>query len=250
MKALIVEDEIINFEGLKRIILRTYPQAEVVGPVTNLMDLEQAMMHQEQFDVVYCDIQLEDGQCFSVLEHVEVSVPLVFTTAYSEFALKAFAANALGYLLKPVKQSELQKVTDRALSLGRGNQNIEAMLRSLGLDKHPSYLHYLRAEAFDGSYIVDVEQVSHFTTCDKKSIAILTDGTTHRIGYNLEALMERLNPAMFFRANRQTIVNRRAISRIQTYGNRQLSIRLSNPDFEPVIVSRENAAALNDWIEI
>lgn len=249
MKALIVEDEIYNFEALKRMVVRAYPQAEIEGPVTNVIDLEKAMTHQGDYDVIYCDIQLEDGQCFSVFDGLEVDTPIIFTTAYSEFALKAFEANGIAYLLKPVKADALAKATEKALSMGRGKQDIAAMLESIGLKERTTYLHYLCANTFDGSYIVDVAKVNHFTTDGKKTYAMMQDGTKHRIDYTLEQLMQRLDPMMFFRANRQYIVNRRAIHRIQTYGNRQMQLKLAGYDDTQVLVSKENAATLNNWIE-
>lgn len=249
MKTLIVEDEIYNYEGLKKMILRAYPQAEIDEPVTNLVDLEHAMLHQQDYDVVYCDIRLEDGICFSVLESIDVTTPIIFTTAYSEYALKAFKANGIAYLLKPIKQEDLRKATDKALSMKHEKQDIAAVLESIGLKGCASYMHYLKANTFDGSYIIDIADVNHFVTDGKKSFAMMTDGTKHAINYTLEQLMQRLDPVQFFRANRQYVVSRRAIYRIQAYGNRQLLIRLKDYSDVQVVVSKESVMALNSWIE-
>jgi len=249
MRALIVEDEIYNFEGLRKMILRAYPQAEIEGPVANLVDLERMMLNQQRYDVIYCDIRLEDGVCFSVFEGMEITTPIIFTTAYSEFALKAFYANGIAYLLKPIKHEALKKATDKALSMRNGKQDIAAMLESIGLKGNAAYLHYLRASTYDGSYIVDIAKVSHFFTDGKRSYAMMQDGGKHRIEYTLEQLMQRLDPMMFFRANRQYIVSRRAIHRIQSYGNRQVLIKLVGYSDTHVLVSRERALELNYWIE-
>lgn len=249
MRALIVEDEIYNYNGLKNMILRAYPQAETEGSVTNLVDLEHAMLNQQHYDVVYCDIRLEDGVCFSVLEGMDISVPIIFTTAYSEYALKAFEANGIAYLLKPVKADALRKATDKALSLGHGRQDIAAMLKSLGLGGRPSCRHYLRATAYDGFYIISTADVSHFVAGEKKSYAMMTDGTKHRIDHTLDSLMQLLDPVQFFRANRQYIVSRKAIHRIQACGNRQVQLRLTGYADTQVLVSKENVPALNEWIE-
>lgn len=249
MKALIVEDEIYNFEGLRKMILRAYPQAEIDGPVANLVDLERAMLNQQRYDVVYCDIRLEDGVCFSVFESMDVITPVIFTTAYSEFALKAFAANGIAYLLKPVKPNELKKATDKALSMGGGRQDIAAMLESMGLKGHAAHLHYLKARAVDGSYIIDVGNVSHFTLEDNGTYAMMRSGEKHKIDYSLDTLMQKLDPMMFFRANRQCVVSRNAIHRIRTWDNRRLVIKLADYPSELISVSKENAAALDRWIE-
>lgn len=249
MTALIVEDEIYNFESLKAMVLRAYPHADVQGPITNLVDLERAMLEQHEFDVIYCDIRLEDGVCFSVLEAVDVTTPIVFTTAYSEYALKAFGANGIAYLLKPIESEALRKATDKALSMKHEKQDIAAVLDALGLKGRTAYLHFLKANTFDGAYIVDVANVSHFVANEKKTIATMNDGSCYRIDYTLEQLMSRLDPMMFFRANRQYIVARRAIHRMQAYGNRQVLIRLKGFDDVKVVVSKENVSALNDWVE-
>lgn len=249
MRALIIEDEIYNFEGLRRTIRKAYPLADIEGPVTNLVDLERAMLDQQRYDVIYCDIMLEDGVCFSVLEGTDVVTPVIFTTAYSEFALKAFEANGIAYLLKPVSAEALCKATEKALSMRRGSQDIAAMLESVGLAGSAAYLHYLKSNTYDGSYIIDIADVSHFVTDGKRSYAMMADGTRHHIGYTLEQLMQRLDPMMFFRANRQYVVHRQAIYRIQSYGSRQMRIRMKGYDDVQVLVSKERVLALNGWIE-
>lgn len=249
MKALVVEDEFYNFESLRKMILRAYPQIQIDGPVTNLVDLERAMLNQQQYDVIYCDIRLEDGVCFSVLEGMAVNTPIIFTTAYSEFALKAFQSNGIAYLLKPVKSDELCKATDKALSMRNEKQNIAAILESNGLKGRAVYLHYLKANVYNGSCIIGIADVSYFVADEKRSYAMMADGTKYTINYTLEQLMQRLDPMQFFRANRQYIVNRSAISRIQTYGNRQVLIRLKGYDDVQVLISKEKVPVLNSWIE-
>lgn len=113
MRVLIIEDETYNFESLKRKLLRLYPLADIEGPITNLVDLEQMLHYEQRFDVIYCDIRLEDGLCFTVLNANEIEVPIIFTTAYSEFALEAFDANGIAYLLKPIKDDALKKQQKR-----------------------------------------------------------------------------------------------------------------------------------------
>lgn len=249
MRALIVEDEIYNFEGLKKMILQSYPQAKIDSAVTNLIDLERTILSQSDYDVIYCDIRLEDGVCFSVFEGIDITTPIIFTTAYSEFALKAFEANGIAYLLKPVKPDALKKATDKALSMNRGTQDFAALLESIGMKGHAAHLHYLRANTYDGSYIVDIAEVSHFITDGRHSYAMMQDGSKHSIAYTLDALMQRLDPMQFFRANRQVIVSRHAIRRIRQYDGRRLVIVLSHYPDEQIFVSKENATSLNNWIE-
>lgn len=249
MRALIVEDERYSFEYLRNLIQDAYPQMEIEGPVTNLIDLERVMYNQHNYDVVYCDIQLEDGVCFSVLDHMDVTIPVIFTTAYSEYALNAFKANGIAYLLKPVIGEDLRKATEKALSMLRQPLDISAVVASLGLKRQVPFLHYLKAETYNGSLIIDVSDVVCFMAGTKNSYAIRADGVRLRVNYALEKLMQRLDPLMFYRANRQFIINRQSISLIEAYGNRQLLVKFKNPEDLQVVISKENVSLFNKWIE-
>lgn len=249
MRALIVEDEIYNFEIMKNLLLRIYPQMDIEGPVTNLIDLEKAMHNQQNYSVIYCDIRLQDGICFSILENINITTPIIFTTAYDEYALKAFETNGIAYLLKPVETAALQKATEKVLRMQRGKLEIAALLDSIGSNKHNTYLHYIKADTYDGSVIIKLKDVVCFNAGIKNSYALMAGGEKYRIKYTLEQLMQRLDSRMFFRANRQYIVNRSAINRLQSYGSRQLLIKLNHYEDVNVIVSKENVSTLNNWIE-
>lgn len=249
MKVLIVEDEIYVFKALRCMIQDEYPSAEIYGPIIDLIGLKQAMSEQSNYDVIYCDIRLEDGICFSVLDKIDVTTPMIFTTSYREYALEAFEANGIAYLLKPVNRQSLRKATDKAMSLTHGSlHNPESGEKRKRCEALP-FMHYLKAEAYNGSLIINVVDVYIFMTDGKHSLAMMSNGTKYRIAYSLDKLMYRLNPMMFFRANRQYIINRNAIHRIQNYGNRQLVLSITNNDDIQVLVSKEKVALLYSWIE-
>lgn len=261
MKALIIEDEIFNYNDLRDMLTQAYPQMEISEQVSNLADMERMMLSQHEYDVVYCDIRLEDGLCFSVLEQMEVTVPIIFTTAYSEFALKAFEVNGIAYLLKPIKDEALRKATDKALKLseslkGKGKQpdstqfsSLLTLLSSLKPKIPATYIHYLKARTYDGSYIIDIAEVSHFVLEDGDTYAMMQDGKKNKIEYSLDTLSQKLDQKLFFRANRQCIVSRHAIYRIRTYDSRRLVIKLTAYPNEQIILSKETAALLDKWIE-
>ncbi|MDN0052056.1 LytTR family DNA-binding domain-containing protein [Bacteroides caecigallinarum] len=249
MKALIVEDEIYNFNALRSMLLDVYPQTEIVGPVVDLAGLERAMQEQSRYDVIYCDIRLEDGICFSVFENMDVTIPVIFTTAYSEYALKAFEANGIAYLLKPISREALRKATDKVLAMKFNNQNIVAMLESIGMKGKTSFVRFLKANTYDGALIINVTDVNCFMVDGKSTFAMMSNGTKNRIGYTLDGLMQRLDPMQFFRANRQFIVNRNAIYCIRNYGIRQVLLKIAGYDDIQVLVSKENIPVLNAWIE-
>lgn len=261
MKALIIEDEVLNYNDLCDMLSRAYPEMEISRQVSSLVEMERKMLCQHNYDVVYCDIRLEDGLCFSVLEQLEISVPIIFTTAYSEFALDAFDSNGIAYLLKPIKQEALIKATDKALAISEKRKrecedadwslssSLQAFLSSLKAQVQPSSVHYLKARTIDGIYIIDVAEVSHFLLEDGQVNAMMNNGNKHKVDYSLDMLMQKLDPMQFFRANRQYIVSRKAISRISTWDNRRLLIKLFKYPDEQIFVSRDNAGSLDKWIE-
>lgn len=249
MRVLIIEDEIYTFNDLRSMILELYPAAEVDGPVTNLTDMEERMLSQHSYDIIFADIRLEDGICVSVFERIEVTTPVIFTTAYSDFALKAFETNGIAYLLKPVMTADLKKAMGKALALKRGEQNLAAMLSDIGLHPTATNLRYLKAKTYDGSIIISLNDVNHFVLDGNSVCAIMNNGERHRIDYTLDKLMARLDPLMFFRANRQYIISRSAVSRIRYWDNRKLVVKLRVYENVQIIVSKQRASALDKWIE-
>lgn len=247
MKVLIVEDEIYIFKALRCILQNEFPYVEVYGPIIDLTGLEQAMLEQTKYDIIYCDIRLEDGICFSVLKSFDIVTPIIFTTSYSEYALEAFKANGIAYILKPVNRDDLRIATEKALLL-KNNCSLSSLTNNK-VKKETSYIHYLKAETYNGSLIINVAKVCFFTIDENNSYAIMSNEVKYRIGYTLDKLINRLDPMMFFRANRQYIINRNAIQRIQHYGNRQLSLTITSFDEIPILISKEKVGSFYQWIE-
>jgi len=251
MKVLIVEDEIYSYNDLRDMLSELYPDIEVEGPITNLTDLSETLKNQADYDIIYSDISLEDGVCFSVYEHIELTAPVIFTTAYDDYALKAFDSNGIAYLLKPIMPDALKKATSKALQYMEGDKQkgLQQLLSSLHLKDTHTYSHHLKATAYDGSYIISVNDISHFKLEGKHVNAMMNNGTSHRIEYTLDKIMEKLDPILFFRANRQYIINRNSIKRIRTWDNRKKVIELHNYPDVNILVSKESVGRLEKWIE-
>lgn len=243
-----MEDEIPNYDVLKDKLKAIYPSIVVDGPVTNTADLRRTMLKQSKYDVVFCDIRLSDGDCFEVLCNMEVTTPLVFTTAYDEYALQAFETNGIAYLLKPIITSELKQATDKAIALGRGWQ-MGTILDKIRSNDNTPYLHYLRAKAINNIYMINVEDVSYFTIDEGGTIVVVEIGKRYRLEHTLEQLIQRLDPMMFFRANRKFIVSRKAILCIEPHGLRRAAIKIKNNDDAQIIISKSNVATISEWME-
>lgn len=248
MRVLIIEDEIYSFNDLRDMILKLYPTARVDGPVTNLADMEEAMRGQSDYDIIYSDIRLEDGDCFTIFERTETTVPVIFTTAYSDFALKAFEVNGIAYILKPVIPEALWKATEKALSLRRGSQDLSGLLSTLGRTRE-SYLQFLKARTYDGACIIRLGDVSYFVVEGSGVYVLLNNHEKYKVDYTLDGLIARLDPMMFFKANRQYIISRNAVTRIRAWDNRRIVIRLAGYDDVQIIISKNTASALDRWIE-
>lgn len=147
------------------------------------------------------------------------------------------------------KTTEADKLTTEADNFLLPSIPHRIIFNLFGLGEKQKVLHYLKANAYDGTYIVDTAEVNYFIATDKRAEACTTDGLKHRVNYTLEQLMQRLDPIQFFRANRQFIIARKAIHRIQNYGNRQLLVQIKNFDNVQILISKESVATFYDWIE-
>lgn len=250
MRILIVEDESYNYKNLAASLLRVVPEAEIEGPVTDVVTLRKVLQRQGEYDMIFCDIRLDDGLCFDALSEVSVGPPLIFTTAYDEYALQAFRAGGISYLLKPIEPDELKQAVDKARQMKRGEQNISGLLELYGMQRAGSYAQRILVNQFDGMQILPVDRISHIAFEAGRVVAYLTDGTSLPLAdKTLDAILSRLDPASFFRANRQHIVRIDAIRRIHTWFRQTENIEMKGYADLRIKVSKEMVPAFHAWIE-
>lgn len=248
MKILIVEDEKLNAERLIRLIKQIRPQAVICGVLESIVDSVQWLNENVLPDLIMMDVKLSDGLSFEIFEKIAVECPVIFTTAYDEYAVQAFKHNSIDYLLKPVEQEELQAAFDKLerFSQHERQQSIEGVLKYLQPKEYRSrFLLPFR----DGYKTILVNNVVYFYSEMKITRARLDNGTEEVLAQTMEELEQQLNPKEFFRANRQYIIHIDSIDQVYNYFNSKLKIVLrKNPEVE-IIVSREKAPLLKAWMD-
>ncbi len=250
MKVLIVEDEIYNFNSLCKALTQIEPSIEIDGPVTNIEDMKTALQRQSDYTVIFSDIRLDDGLCFEAFERIEVTTPVIFTTAYDEYALEAFQNNGLAYLLKPIDTQDLAKALEKAKHIKLGSQDLAALLKQISMREEQSYRSRFLIQDYDGAHILDVNDINHIAKDGEKTTAYLNDGSIQRLQYeSLDEVASMLDPRLFFRANRQYIINIHSIQKIRSSFHQTQKIKLKGyPDLD-ISVSKDKVSKLRDWIE-
>ena len=245
---LIIEDEKPNAARLKRLISAVKPDAIIVGVLESVAESVDWLSTNACPDLVMMDVRLPDGISFEILEKVKVRCPIIFTTAYDEYAVRAFKFNSIDYLLKPVEQDELEN-SFRMVEERQQNdttKSIEGLLKHINKKEYRSrFLLPFR----DGFKTVSVSELEYIYSEFKITKAKLLNGTEEILPQTLEELEQQLDPKFFFRANRQFIIPIDAIKQIHNYFNGKLKIELKrSPEIE-IIVSRDKALVIKAWMD-
>lgn len=245
---LIIEDEHFNAERLKRMIYTVRPNSNVLTVLDSIAEAVQWLNENEKPDLIMMDIRLSDGLSFEIFEHIHIDIPVIFTTAFNEYAVKAFKYNAVDYLLKPIEEEELEnalKKVDEIDFLINNQRSIKSMLNTLMPKEYRSrFLLPFR----DGYKTFLVSDVICFYLDLKIIKARLKNGSDIFPSQSLEALEQQLDPKYFFRANRQFIIHIDAVKDVLNYFNGKLKVVLHNMDIE-ILVSKEKSKAFKDWLD-
>lgn len=271
MKAIIIEDEKAAVRNLTSLLNEIHPETEIVTVIDSIADTIEWFSANAAPDLVFMDIHLADGSAFEIFEHTHITCPIIFTTAYDEYALHAFKVNSIDYLLKPIGKEDMERAfTKLSFLRGKGSEGSEAPLPSFpagsealqpgspadkllnlmrSLRKQESYkTHFLVPAKGDKLLPVSVDMIRLFYIKDCQVKAVLTDGAEHAFPQTLDELADCLDPALFFRANRQYLLSREAIKDIDLWFNSRLSINLHHPVMnEKILVSKARVAEFKEW---
>jgi DNA-binding LytR/AlgR family response regulator len=251
MNIAIIEDEAPAAEKLERYLARYDDSFTVIIKLTSVRDAVSWFKENlEQVDLVFMDIQLTDGQSFAIFDEVDISKPIIFTTAYDEYALKAFEVNSIAYLLKPITFSDLSAAINK-LSLIQGAQSELGGFKELltGIANQRKYKSRFMVKIGEHIRSVTVDQILFFYAEGRNAYITTDQGRRLIIDYKLEELEEILDPVQFFRVNRTFIVNISAINDVLVYSNSRLKILTEVKAEKEIIVSREKVAAFKQWFD-
>lgn len=253
MKVIIVEDEILAAERLQQLIHQYDATIEVMACLDSVQEAVAWFNTMPAPDLAFFDIQLADGRSFEIFEHTKVNCPVIFITAYDEYALHAFKVNSIDYLLKPIDLESLTQAFKKYENLKSAFTkempllSIEVMQQVMQSLQKPTYKNRFIIKSGTQLHSVSVEDILYFYHEEKIVWLKRKDAKKFAIDFTLEQLETMLEPAHFFRLNRQFIVAFPAIQEVTTYSNSRLKIKLLYND-EPAIVSRERVSDFKIWL--
>jgi DNA-binding LytR/AlgR family response regulator len=253
MNILILEDEPQAADRLATLIQQVRPAWRVEVKLDSVKRAVDWFRTNPQPALVFMDIQLADGLSFEVFEQVPVTSPVIFTTAYNEYALKAFKVNSIDYLLKPVDKDELasalkkfdQLVGSSAVSQGKMMESIENAVRMLTR----KYKERFVLKVGEHLKSVEVKDILFFYSLEKATFAQTGDGRKHILDFTLDQLENLLNPEQFFRINRKYIISADAIQDMISHTNSRLKLIMKSSDDDDVIVARERVQEFKEWLD-
>jgi len=255
MRVLLIEDEALAAERLRALILQYNPRVEIVAQLDSVADTVQWLASNAAPDLAFFDIHLADGLSFEIFERSALHCPIIFTTAYDAYALKAFKVNGIDYLLKPIDYTELEHAFQRYEQLRAGFSSsglpeMDALQKVMQQLVSPGYKN--RFVVKNGQYLhaVQVQDVAYFYHENKIVWLKKTDHKKHALDYTLEQIEEMLDPKLFFRLNRKYIASFAAIREVVVFSGSRLKVSLPDPpDKEPILISRERVDAFRKWLD-
>jgi len=248
MKALIIEDEKTAARHLIS-ILKEIGNIEVI----DILDSIKSSVHWFETkippDLVFMDIHIADGSAFRIFDHIEITCPIIFTTAYDDYAIKAFKVNSIDYLLKPITREAVEKSLAKLKTLSSKTgtlSDIQHLINSLKQEN--SYkTHFLVAVKGNKMIPLSAQEVAFFFIDAGKVVAKTLEDKTFNLDFNLDELASKLNPNEFFRANRQFIISKNAVQDIDLWFNNRLSINLKVTAPEKILISRTRVTEFREW---
>ena len=246
MKALIIEDETAAALNLKAILKQAAPDIRVVDTLESVEESVDWLRANPQPDLLFMDIHLADGDSFRIFDAVEVTAPVIFTTAYDRYALEAFKVNSIDYLLKPLNAADVQRALGKLMRLSKGERSdYGSRVRTLAAARREqTFLVHVR----DKIIPLKREDIAFCYTCNEKVTAYTFAGASYPLDKTLEALQAVLPEADFFRANRQFIVARRAVKEIAVWFGSRLSLSLVLETPERIVISKARVPEFKAWL--
>lgn len=248
MKAVVVEDEFVAAQSLQRLIAQIDDSIEVLTVLQSVEESVDWFSENPSPDLVFMDIHLADGSSFSIFDKVEIKCPIIFTTAYDEYSLKAFEVNSIDYLLKPISKDNLERALVKLENLTAKQDNMSQVAEMLAsLQSKPKYKTHFLIPHKDKLLPLAVDQIAYIFSEYKMAKIVLNSQQSFVIDSSLDEISKQLDPDLFFRANRQFIVAHKAINDMSQWFNGKLSVNLAVPTPERIIVSRARISEFKSW---
>jgi DNA-binding LytR/AlgR family response regulator len=249
MKAIIVEDETLAAKNLKG-ILNEIGTLDIIATLESVNETVDWFTLNESPDILFLDIHLADGSAFDIFDRVKINCPVIFITAYDEYALKAFKVNSIDYLLKPIDINSVRNALEKYRRLTGGSGNRDTDLKNLltYFKKNIIYKNnFLVPVKGDKLVPLNTDDIAYFFIDYGTVKSISYENKTYNMDNTLDELEDILSPEIFFRANRQFIISRKAIKDIDLWFNSRLSVNLKVPVPEKILVSKARVPEFKSW---
>ncbi|MCT4586769.1 MAG: LytTR family DNA-binding domain-containing protein [Carboxylicivirga sp.] len=246
MKVLIVEDETVAYENLAGILKSIDSSVEILGNTESIRQTITWLNTREKPDLIMMDIHLSDGSAFTIFQHLTIEIPIIFITAYDNYAIDAFKVNSIDYLLKPIKVVELARAIEKFKKLSPGDE-LNYLSNQQELTLPNTYIGKMLVRDNNKLIPIDISEVSCFYTTDKITEIYLNNGLHYPYSKTLEQILHDLNPKDFIRANKQYILSRDSIEEMLIRYDNRLQVQLKIKTPEKIFVSKNKSAEFKSW---
>jgi len=246
-KVLIIEDEKLSANRLKKLLFNIDDTMQIDGPLRSVQQVQEILNLHNDYDIIFSDIKLPDGDIFEAFNNITPSSVVIFTTAYDKYSIQAIQCNGLAYLMKPIDEDELQNAINRITNLTEAIATHQLKLKNIMKD----LMHYReRFLAYKQDELIPIfaDDVLYFYKNDRNVLLKTEKGNVYSLPGNMCELEEQLDPQKFFRINRQYIANIRGIWKISQFFNSKLIVKLFQCEDANIIVSKERATMLKKWL--
>lgn len=247
MNILILEDEQPAYKRLAKLVDEVIPEGQIIAHHESVQDAKSWLENNPAPDVIFMDIHLADGSAFDLLKLIKIDAPIIFTTAYDQYAMDAFKSASIDYLLKPVKKEDLQNAVKKLDDFKKMfRQSAETLIQTF---TQPEYKKRFLIRFGEHIKTLQVEDIAYFYSENKATFARTFECRTFPIDYNLDALENLVDPQTFFRLNRQYLISLSAIEEMRTYSKARVIVTLKPAVKEAPVVSSERSADFKLWLD-
>lgn len=250
MNILIIEDEAIAAKKIKDILIALLPTVKLF-PVLDTIDDCVAFLRENNPDLIFLDIELADGSCFEIFKAIEIKSPIIFTTAYNQYAIQAFEVNSIDYLLKPITTESVSRALanlERMKSTFSINEIKRSIERLHEIDVSSKYKSSFLVKSGDSLIPITLDQIAYFFASDKWVYLITNNAKQYLVNYSLSEVEGLLDPSIFFRIARNYLVKKGSIVRLNPYFKGQVTVEIDPKSKTTIVVSRARTSALKQWI--
>ena len=247
MRVVIIEDETAAAQNLSAILRKNYPDIEIVDTIDTVVDSVEFFRTEPKLDLAFMDIHLADGSSFRIFDNVEVVTPIIFTTAYDQYAIEAFKVNSIDYLLKPINEEGVRRAIEkwqRLTTIERKEYSERVSEVAHTRPTEQTFLVHFR----DKIIPLQSQDIAFLHTFEERVTAYCHNGSKYQIDLTLEALQGRLSRLEFFRANRQFIISRKAVKDISVWFGSRLTVNLTIATPERIVIPKARVHEFKEWL--